>query len=102
LHSLYVDFRSATKVIERVNPSEIYNLSGQSSVSLSFEQPAETIESIVFGTLNFLEALRMSGGAFRYYNAGSSEIFGDTGEEAADENTTFRPKSPYGVAAVHR
>jgi GDPmannose 4,6-dehydratase len=99
LHSLSpVDFRSVSRVLERVNPSEIYNLSGQSSVGLSFEQPAETIESIVFGTLNFLEALRMSGGAFHYYNAGSSEIFGDTGEDAADESTAFRPKSPYGVA----
>ena len=99
LHSLSpVDFRSISKVIERVNPSEIYNLSGQSSVGLSFEQPAETIESIVFGTLNVLEALRQLRGASRYYNAGSSEIFGNTGEEAADESTAFRPKSPYGVA----
>jgi GDPmannose 4,6-dehydratase len=99
LHSLSpADFRSAVQVIERVQPDEIYNLSGQSSVALSFTQPAETMESIVLGTLNLLEALRLIGARIRFYNAGSSEIFGDTGDKPADEQTAFRPKSPYGVA----
>jgi len=99
LHSLSpVDFRSVNQVLERVAPNEIYNLSGQSSVGLSFTQPAETIESIVNGTLNVLEALRLLGAKSRFYNAGSSEIFGNTLDEPADENTAFHPRSPYGVA----
>ena len=99
LHSMSpADSQSAARVIENVAPNEIYNLSGQSSVSLSFTQPAETLSGIALGTLNMLEALRRLGGAVRFYNAGSSECFGDTGTHAADEQTAFRPKSPYGVA----
>ena len=92
------DFQSVIQVIERVTPREIYNLSGQSSVVLSFTQPTETLESIVLGTLSMLEAVRRVGAGLRFYNAGSSECFGDTGMRAADEKTAFRPKSPYGVA----
>jgi GDPmannose 4,6-dehydratase len=99
LHSMSpIDFRSVVQVVERVQPDEIYNLSGQSSVGLSFEQPAETIESIALGTLNILEALRFVAPKIRFYNAGSSEIFGDTSRAPADEDTAFRPRSPYGVA----
>jgi GDPmannose 4,6-dehydratase len=99
LHSISpADFRSVAQAIENIEPDEIYNLSGQSSVALSFTQPIETIESIALGTLNLLEALRSTGGRMRFYNAGSSEIFGDIGEKPADETTAFRPKSPYGVA----
>ena len=92
------DFRSILKVIEKVIPEEIYNLAGQSSVGLSFEQPLETLESIANATINILEAIRFLGIHCKFYNAGSSECFGDTGEHPADENTPFRPKSPYGVA----
>lgn len=99
LHSMAPhDFRSVLQTIEKVQPDEIYNLSGQSSVALSFEQPAETMESIVSATLNMLEALRVVGGPIRFYNAGSSECFGDTGRHPANEVTAFRPRSPYGVA----
>lgn len=99
LHSMSpVDFRSVLQTIQRVKPDDVYNLSGQSSVGLSFTQPAETIESIISATLNILEAIRVQGGGIRFYNAGSSEAFGDTGTAAANENTAFRPKSPYGVA----
>lgn len=99
MHSMSpVDFRSVVQTIERVQPDEIYNLSGQSSVALSFVQPAETMESIVLDTLNILEALRPDVGRVRFYNAGSSEGFGDIGHAPADESTAFRPKSPYGVA----
>jgi GDPmannose 4,6-dehydratase len=99
LHSMSpTDFQSVAQVIEGVAPDEIYNLSGQSSVSLSFTQPAETLAGIALGTLNMLEALRRLRGRVRFYNAGSSECFGDTGTRAANEQTAFRPKSPYGVA----
>jgi GDPmannose 4,6-dehydratase len=76
----------------------VYNLAGQSSVGLSFEQPVETLESIATGTLNLLEAIRFTGGKIKLYNASSSECFGDTRSSAADENTPFRPRSPYAVA----
>ena len=92
------DFRSVLKIIEKVSPEEIYNLAGQSSVGLSFEQPLETLESIANATINILEAIRFTSICCRFYNASSSECFGDTGGKPADENTPFRPKSPYGVA----
>jgi GDPmannose 4,6-dehydratase len=82
----------------KIRPDEVYNLAGQSSVGLSFEQPVETMESVSIGTLNLLEAIRFSGQPIRFYNAGSSECFGDTNGEAASENTPFAPRSPYAVA----
>jgi GDPmannose 4,6-dehydratase len=99
LHSMSpADFQSVAHVIEDLAPNEIYNLSGQSSVSLSFTQPAETLTGIALGTLNMLETLRRLAGKVRFYNAGSSECFGDTERQGANEQTAFRPKSPYGVA----
>lgn len=92
------DFRSVLQAITRIEPDEIYNLSGQSSVGLSFEQPVETLESIAIGTLNFLEAIRSFRVDTRFYNAASGECFGDTGTHAANELTPFRPRSPYAVA----
>jgi len=99
LHSANpTDFRSVIQVIERTAPDEIYNLSGQSSVGLSFEQPVETIESIAIATLNILETIRILRAPVRFYNAASSECFGETGPDGADETTPFRPRSPYAVA----
>ncbi len=92
------DFRSVLQVLTKIQPDEVYNLAGQSSVGLSFEQPVETLESITVGTLNLLEAIRFTGAPIKFYNASSSECFGDTGEQAADETTPFRPRSPYAVA----
>jgi GDPmannose 4,6-dehydratase len=92
------DFRSVLQVLFKVQPDEIYNLGGQSSVSLSFEQPVETQDSIYLGTLNLLEAIRFTGRPIRLYNASSSECFGDLGGERATEETAFRPRSPYAVA----
>lgn len=92
------DFRSVMTTIDVSQPTEIYQLAGQSSVGLSFEMPAETLESIVFGTLNLLEAIRVTGIDTRFYHASSSECFGDLGGVPASEETPFRPRSPYGVA----
>jgi GDPmannose 4,6-dehydratase len=92
------DFRSVLQVLVKVEPDEIYNLAGQSSVGLSFGQPVETLESIATGTLNLLEAIRFIGKPIKLYSAGSSECFGNTGIKPADEHTPFRPRSPYGVA----
>jgi GDPmannose 4,6-dehydratase len=92
------DFRSVLQVMSKVQPDEVYNLSGQSSVGLSFEQPVETLDSVIAGTLNLLEVIRFMGRPVRFYNAGSSECFGDTGPHGASEETPFRPRSPYAVA----
>ena len=92
------DFRSVLEVLIKIEPDEVYNLAGQSSVGLSFKQPVETLESIATGTLNLLEAIRFTKAPIKFYNAGSSECFGDIGDCAADENTPFHPRSPYAVA----
>jgi GDPmannose 4,6-dehydratase len=92
------DFRSTLTAIVQVEPDEVYNLSGQSSVGLSFDQPVETMESISIATLNILEAIRFTKRKIRFYNAGSGECFGDTRGRPADEETPFRPRSPYAVA----
>jgi GDPmannose 4,6-dehydratase len=91
------DFRSVLQALIKVEPDEIYNLAGQSSVALSFQQPVETLESISVGTLNLLEAIRFCGKPIKLYNACSGECFGDIAD-AADETTPFRPRSPYAVA----
>jgi GDPmannose 4,6-dehydratase len=93
-----IDFRSVLQTLSKVEPDEVYNLAGQSSVSLSFEQPVETLESIALGTLNLLESIRFLKAPIKLYNASSSECFGNTQNQAADENTPFRPRSPYGAA----
>jgi len=92
------DFRSVFNAIQTFNPDEIYNLAGQTSVGLSFDQPVEAIESIAIGTLNILEVIRLLNKPVRFYNAGSSECFGDTGSLPANETTPFAPRSPYAVA----
>ncbi|MDD4868408.1 MAG: GDP-mannose 4,6-dehydratase [Mycobacterium sp.] len=92
------DFRSVLNVLHRTEPDEIYNMAGQSSVGLSFEQPVETLDSISLGTINLLEAIRFLDKPIRFYNAGSSECFGDTAGHAANEDTPFHPCSPYAVA----
>lgn len=92
------DFRSVLQIIISLEPDEIYNLAGQTSVGISFQQPMETLESIAHGTLNLLEAIRFSQKSIRFYNAGSSECFGEDQGAPADEKTPFRPRSPYAVA----
>lgn len=93
-----VDFRSVIQVLSTVQPDEIYNLAGQTSVGLSFQQPVETLESIAQATLNILEAIRFLNRPIRYYNACSGECYGDCATVPADHDTPFRPRSPYAVA----
>ncbi len=92
------DFRSVLKVVSSAQPDEIYNLAGQTSVGLSFEQPVECMESISVATLNLLEVIRYLGAGIRFFSAGSSECFGDIGETPATEETPLHPRSPYAVA----
>ena len=92
------DFRSVLTTLKRSEPDEVYFLSGQSSVGLSFDQPVETLESITLGTLNLLEAVRFLEKRIKLYHASTSECFGDVGMTAANEDTPFHPRSPYAVA----
>jgi GDPmannose 4,6-dehydratase len=85
-------------VLRQSRPDEVFSLAGQSSVGLSFEQPVETMESIALGTVGLLEAIRLTDPEIRFYNAGSTECFGDTGDGVANEDSQFHPRSPYGVA----
>jgi len=100
LHSAsLVDFRNILQVITQVEPDEIYNLAGQTSVGLSFSQPMETMESIALGSLQILEVMRYLNAPIRLYNAGSSECFGDVAcGIPCHEATSFHPRSPYASA----
>lgn len=81
-------------------PDEVYNLSGQSSVGLSFERPEETRQSIVDTTINVLEEIRLNYPKTRFFGAGSGECFGETHGVPANEDTAFNPNSPYAEAKV--
>ena len=92
------DFRSVLKVVSLIEPDEIYNLAGQTSVGLSFEQPVECMESISVATLNILEVIRFLSNKTRLFCAGSSECYGNIGCIPATEATSLHPRSPYAVA----
>src|SRR6202161_4118218 len=91
------------RVIEKVRPDEIYNLAAQSHVRVSFDQPEYTADAVGLGTLRLLEALRdyisVSGQNVRFYQAGSSEMFG-AASPPQNEQTAFYPRSPYAVSKV--
>jgi GDPmannose 4,6-dehydratase len=91
------DFRSVLTALQKAEPDEIYNLAGQTSVGMSFTYPVETFDSILIGTMNLLECVRLLGRPVKLYNAGSSEVFGNTPEPAM-ETTPFHPRSPYATA----
>jgi len=93
-----VDFRSVLQTVSAHKPDELYNLAGQTSVGMSFEQPVETLESIGVATLNFLEVIRLYAPQVRFYNACSSECFGQIASGRLNEESPFRPRSPYAVA----
>ena len=95
------DLTSIVRMIETVEPDEIYNLSGQSSPQASFQQPLYTGEASGLGTLRLLEAIRLMNAGARFYQASSSEIFGQAQGDMQNELTDFRPKSPYGVAKLY-
>ncbi|MFY0613159.1 MAG: GDP-mannose 4,6-dehydratase [Hyphomicrobiaceae bacterium] len=98
LHSASLsDFRSVLTVLANVRPNLIFNLAAQSSVGLSFAQPVETIDSIMHGTINIMEAMRFLSLDARFYSASSSECFGSTDGVPAKETTPFHPRSPYAV-----
>ncbi|MCI0628394.1 MAG: GDP-mannose 4,6-dehydratase [Acidobacteria bacterium] len=94
------DGSSLRTIISQIQPDEIYNLGAQSHVRVSFDQPVYTVEADALGTLVLLEALRDACPKARYYQAGSSEMFGKVRESPQRETTPFYPRSPYGCAKV--
>jgi GDPmannose 4,6-dehydratase len=90
------------KLVEMVEPHEVYNLGAQSHVRISFDQPVYTADVDAMGTLRFLEAIRNVGGlqSVRFYQASSSEIYGKVHETPQRETTPFHPRSPYACAKV--
>ena len=92
------DFRSILTVLDAYKPEEIYNLAGQSSVGLSYDQPIETFNGITAGVLNLMEAIRFLKLPCRLYNASSGDCFGDQGGKPCTEDDAFRPISPYAMA----
>jgi GDPmannose 4,6-dehydratase len=86
--------------VEEIRPDEVYNLAAQSHVRVSFDMPEYTAATIVQGTTSLLEAIHQSGVRPRLYQAGSSEMYGDVAEPFQDEDTPFRPRSPYAAAKV--
>lgn len=95
------DLGSCIRLIEAVEPSEIYNLAAQSFVGMSFEQPAATAAITGIGPLNLLEAIRLSGSKARFYQASTSEMYGKVQAVPQTEDTPFYPRSPYGVAKLY-
>ncbi len=94
------DASSIARIIRTIKPDEIYNLGAQSHVKVSFEIPEFTVNVDALGTLRFLEAIRESGLKTKFYQASSSEMFGNIKEYPQKETTPFYPRSPYAVAKV--
>jgi GDPmannose 4,6-dehydratase len=95
------DLTGLVRVIEQVEPDEVYNLAAQSFVGLSWSQPLLTADVTAIGAHNMLEALRMAAPSARFYQASSSEMFGKVPTPIQNENTPFYPRSPYGVSKVY-
>jgi GDPmannose 4,6-dehydratase len=94
------DSSSITNLIYKIRPDEVYNLGAQSHVAVSFQMPEYTADAVAMGTLRLLETLRNVDWPVRYYQAGSSEMFGKVLEVPQRESTPFYPRSPYAVAKV--
>ena len=97
------DSSSLVRIVQQVQPDEIYNLAAQSHVAVSFEEPEYTADSDALGALRVLEAIRILGleAKTRFYQASTSELFGLVRETPQSELTPFYPRSPYGVAKLY-
>ncbi len=96
-----IDLGAAFRLLEKVEPDEVYNLAAQSFVAASFSEPITTTQITGFGVLNLLEAIRTVNTKIRFYQASSSEMFGLAQEVPQSETTPFYPRSPYGVAKAY-
>jgi len=99
-HGDLTDSLSLREILSRVQPDEIYNLAAQSHVAWSFKTPESTFDITGAGCLRLLEAMRQTSPHSRFYQASSSEMFGQVHESPQTESTPFHPRSPYGVAKV--
>ena len=95
------DSISVFNIIKNIKPNEIYNLAAQSHVAVSFEIPEYTTNADALGTIRILEAIVKVDKKIKFYQAGSSEMFGKVVEKPQNETTPFYPRSPYGVAKVY-
>lgn len=95
------DLGSSIRLLERTQATEVYSLAAQSFVGVSFDQPRTTAEITGLGPLNLLEAIRIVNPAIRFYQASTSEMFGQVQEVPQTEHTPFYPRSPYGVAKLY-
>tara|TARA_B100002051_G_scaffold276091_1_gene322470 strand:- start:2370 stop:3413 length:1044 start_codon:yes stop_codon:yes gene_type:complete len=100
-HGDLIDSGNTTYIIEKVKPTEIYNLAAQSHVKVSFDIPDYTTQVNSLGTLRVLEAIRKINSQIKFYQASSSELFGMVQESPQKETTPFYPRSPYGVAKLY-
>jgi len=102
-HGDLTDSSSLIRIIQEVQPDEIYNLAAQSHVAVSFEEPEYTANSDALGALRILEAIRILGleKKTKYYQASTSELFGEVQETPQNEKTPFHPRSPYAVAKLY-
>jgi len=97
-----VDTSSLNRLLEKIEPDEIYNLAAQSHVKVSFEVPDYTAQVDALGTLRFLDAIRETGlRKVKFYQASTSELYGKVQEVPQTETTPFYPRSPYGVAKIY-
>jgi GDPmannose 4,6-dehydratase len=95
------DSSNMNRMLERVQPDEIYNLAAQSHVRVSFDVPEYTADVDAVGTLRLLDAIKEAGLACRFYQASTSELYGKIRETPQTETTPFYPRSPYGVAKLY-
>lgn len=95
------DTLSIDQIMQKIKPNEIYHLGAQSHVKVSFEVPGYTCQVDAFGTLNMLEAMRKHTPYAKFYNAATSELFGEALEIPQNEKTPFNPRSPYGVSKLY-
>ena len=102
-HGDLTDSSSLIRIIQEIQPNEIYNLAAQSHVAVSFEEPEYTANSDALGALRILEAIRILGleKKTKYYQASTSELFGEVQETPQNEKTPFHPRSPYAVAKLY-
>ena len=96
-----LDLGAVIHLIQETQPDEIYNLAAQSFVSESFSHPTKTYEINSVGTLNLLECIRLTNKKIKFYQASTSEMFGNVSDSPQDEETAFHPKSPYGVSKLY-
>ena len=100
-HGDITDSSNINRLLEKIEPDEIYNLAAQSHVKVSFEIPDYTAQVDALGTLRFLDAIRETGVKTKFYQASTSELYGKVQETPQNENTPFYPRSPYGVAKLY-